>query len=366
MHKSQRNILQAAVPLYPLPLALLCSPCTYRILFAPPPFCLPSCCRWMALGDTWLTPCNRTVTDQFGNKFKYRAQHDRFPDEDAIEVDGSHVSQKKVSDFVARYCVARCQNFVLYPIFCKDRKPFFLDLQGKNQRKQEQTNAASETKNTTGHHSTATHGQTAVQDTAHGSRAPQRTTTHSNAAGHAATHGSRRHHTPQGDHSGQQTRRETAQTNTEWQEKTGSNTRHQPATTQQENTSQADTMQAPQHSTPEHCTRRATKHNTGRNSPTHHKQGHTAQQHQTQGRRARAGERAVNNRNAAKNRPTQHSTGQHTRARDTATRNCPRPPQTGSKQRTTMHENTRQQRSTTGHSPATQQTQGHKNGTAHN
>ena len=64
--------LEAAVPLYSLSFALNVPTPPVR---APPfPFLPPLRCKWMALGDTLLTPCNNTVTHQFNNKFKYRAQ----------------------------------------------------------------------------------------------------------------------------------------------------------------------------------------------------------------------------------------------------------------------------------------------------
>ena len=76
----------------------------------------------MALRDTRLTPCNNVITYQFDNKFKYAAQNDNIPDNNAMEVGGSHVSQKNVSCLDACACVALCIVFVYF----QRRKTIFL------------------------------------------------------------------------------------------------------------------------------------------------------------------------------------------------------------------------------------------------
>ena len=103
----------------------------YPFLFAPHPpcFCLSSRCRWMALGEARLTPCNKTITHQFDNKFMYSAQHNNIPDDDAMEVDESHASQKNVGGFVARACVWYC----MISTYFQGRKIIFQNFGGETE-----------------------------------------------------------------------------------------------------------------------------------------------------------------------------------------------------------------------------------------
>ena len=131
----------------------------------------------MVLGDTQSIPCNTAITQKFNHKFKCGKRSSEYhvkcqQQEPAQDNINSNNAMEFVGSILSQKCFAGvCGAEYKFYLFWKTKNEC-CHLCRRNKKMRQQTNTTSEAKQTLGHYSTAPHGNTAPQDTAHGSRVP--------------------------------------------------------------------------------------------------------------------------------------------------------------------------------------------------
>ena len=143
----------------------------------PPRFCLPSRCWRMALADTRSTPYNNTITHTLDNKFMYRAQNHNIPEDDATELDGSHVSQKNIRGFAARGRLGMCIISIYFQGQKTNFHDFAVEIKGSKNKQTPPAKEKGQQGTTARHHTDTRHHRTQHRRAGHLDE-PKHTTAH--------------------------------------------------------------------------------------------------------------------------------------------------------------------------------------------